>query len=164
MEEYMSLTHSSSGHYSITYDKYFTMLQNACIRYHNSLKQKPSMTSRAVYQHDLDEDPSVQEEEDDYADDNFAPDGIDTPSDDFYNVHATNLNGNPQVKSLIFRTPHCKPKYKKTVPNKPRNNGPVYLPKNIYTMLSEEVEQELDKYNQEKKASYKSAHLTEKYP
>ena len=81
MEEDMSLTHSSSGHYSITYDKYFTTLQNACIRYDKSLKQKPLITARAVYQHDLDEDPSVKEEEDDYVDDNFAPDGIDTLSD-----------------------------------------------------------------------------------
>ena len=32
MEEYMSLTQSSTGEYSLTYDKYFTMLQNACIR------------------------------------------------------------------------------------------------------------------------------------
>ena len=31
MEEYMSLTHSSSGHFSITYDKYFMMLQNTFI-------------------------------------------------------------------------------------------------------------------------------------
>ena len=29
MEEYMSLTHSSSSHFSITYDKSFMMLQNA---------------------------------------------------------------------------------------------------------------------------------------
>ena len=42
MEEYMSLTHSSSGHFSITYDKYFMMLQNVCIRYDKTLKQKPS--------------------------------------------------------------------------------------------------------------------------
>ena len=41
MEEYMSLTHSSSGHFSITYDKYFMMLHNACIRYDKTLKQKP---------------------------------------------------------------------------------------------------------------------------
>ena len=40
MEEYMSLTHSSSGHFSIMYDKYFMMLQNACIRYDKTLKQK----------------------------------------------------------------------------------------------------------------------------
>ena len=32
-EEYLSLTNSYTSHYSITYDKYFTMLQNACIRY-----------------------------------------------------------------------------------------------------------------------------------
>ena len=33
IEEYMSLTNSYSSHDSIKYDKYFTMLQNACIRY-----------------------------------------------------------------------------------------------------------------------------------
>ena len=44
------------------------MLQNACIRYDKTLKQKPSITSRAVYQHELDDDPSVQNEEDDYLD------------------------------------------------------------------------------------------------
>ena len=52
MEEYMSLT-SSSGHFSITYDKYFMMFHNACIRYDKTLKQKPSTTSRAAYQHEL---------------------------------------------------------------------------------------------------------------
>ena len=31
MEEYMSLTQSSTDEYSLTYDKYFMMLQNACI-------------------------------------------------------------------------------------------------------------------------------------
>ena len=71
MEEYMSLAHSSSGHYCIAYDKYLTMLQNACIRYDKSLKQNPSTTARAVYQHDLDEDQSVHEEADDYVYDNF---------------------------------------------------------------------------------------------
>ena len=90
MEEYLSLTNSSSGQVSITYDRYFMMLQNACIRYDKNLKQKPSTTSRAVYQRELDDDPSVHDEEDDYLEDNFALDGIDTPSDDIYNVHNTN--------------------------------------------------------------------------
>ena len=63
IEEYMSLRHSSSGHFSIPYDKYFMMLLNACIRYDKTLNQKPSTTSRAVYQHELDEDPSVHDEE-----------------------------------------------------------------------------------------------------
>ena len=82
----MSLTHSSSGHFSITYYKYFMMLQNAYVRYDKTLKQKPSTTSRAVFQHELDADPSVHDEENDYMDDVFVPDGIDTPSDDIYNI------------------------------------------------------------------------------
>ena len=71
MEEYMSLTHSYSGHFSITYDKYFMMLQNACIRYDKTLKQNPYTTSRAAYQHELDEDSSVHDQEDDFLDDNL---------------------------------------------------------------------------------------------
>ena len=67
------------------------MLQNACIRYDKTLKQKLSTTSRAVYQQELDDDPSVHNEEDDYLDENFAPDGIDTSSDDIYNVQNTGL-------------------------------------------------------------------------
>ena len=77
------------------------MLQNACIRYDKNLKQKPSTTSRAVYQHELDDDPSILDEEDNYLDDNFVPDGIDTPSDDIYNVPNTNFNRISHVKSLV---------------------------------------------------------------
>ena len=67
MEEYMSLTNSYSSHYSITYDKYFTMLQNACIKYDKSLKQKPSSRARAVYQHELDEDSGKDGDEGHYV-------------------------------------------------------------------------------------------------
>ena len=64
MEEYMSLTQSSTGGYSLTHDKYFMMLQNACIRYDKTLNHKPSSTSRAVYQHDIDDgDPCIPDEE-----------------------------------------------------------------------------------------------------
>ena len=103
------------------------MLQNACIRYDKTLKEKPSTTYRAVYQRELDEDPSVHDEGDDYLDDNFTPDDIDTLSIDFYNIHNTNFNRAPHVKSLIPRTPPG-------VPLKPRYNGPVYLPKHIVTI------------------------------
>ena len=92
------------------------MLQNACIRYDKTVKQKPSTTSRAVCQHELDEDPSAQDEEDDYLDDNFAPDGIDTSSDDIYNVHNTNFKESPHVKSLIPRTHPGKSKPNNAIP------------------------------------------------
>ena len=73
------------------------------------------------------------------------------PSDDIYNVHNTNFKRTPHVKSLIPRTQPGKPKSKKAIAPKPRYNGPVYLPKHIYNMLSEDIKKELDKYNQEKR-------------
>ena len=111
------------------------MWQSTCIRYDKTLKQKPSTTSRAVYQHELDEDPSVHNEEDDYLDDNFTPGSIDTPSDDIYNVCNTNFKRTPHVKSLIPRTYPGKSNPNKAIPPKSWYNGPVYLPNHITTCL-----------------------------
>ena len=72
-----------------------------------------------------------------------------------YNVHNTNFKRNPQVKSLIPQKSPGKSRPNKAIPPKPRYNGPVYLPKHIYNMLSEDIKKELDKYNQDKKAQYK---------
>ena len=132
MEEYMSLTQSSTGRSSLTYDKYFMMLQKACIRYDESLKQKASPTSRAVNQHQKDDDHQITyEEEDSYLDDTFAPDGIDTPSDDMYNVHNTNIKRTRHVKSLIPMKSPGKSKPNKAMPCKPWYNRPVYVSKHI---------------------------------
>ena len=134
------------------------MLQNACIRYDKTLKHKPSPTSGAVHQHELDDDdPCIPDDEDEYLDDDFAPDGIDAPSDDMYNVNNINFKRTPHVKSLIPSKPNGKFKCYKGIPPKPRYNGPVYLPKHIYNMLSEDIKtkKELDKKNQNKKAQYK---------
>ena len=57
------------------------MLQNACIRYDKSLKQKPSPTAGAVYQHELDGDSGTDVEDGDYIEEGFMLDGIDTSSD-----------------------------------------------------------------------------------
>ena len=118
MEEYMSLAQFLTGQYSLTYDKYFMMLQDACIRYDKTLNHKPSTTSRAVYPYEVEDDPNTNDEEDDYLDDNFAPDGIDTPSDDTYNVHNTNFKRTPHVKSFISRKSPGKSKPHKAMPPK----------------------------------------------
>ena len=137
MGEYMSLTHSYNGQYSLTYDKYFMMLQNACIRYDKTLKHNPTPTSRTVYQHGTaDDDPPMCKDEEDYSGDDNTPDGIDAPTDDMYNIRNTNLKRPPHVKSLILRKPNEKSKSHQGLTPKPRYNDPVYLPKNIYHMLS----------------------------
>ena len=50
MEEFLSIN-SFSTDSILDYDSYFTLLHNACIRYDESLKKKPSVASRAAYQH-----------------------------------------------------------------------------------------------------------------
>ena len=75
-----------------------------------------------------------------------------------YNIHNTNFKRNPQVKSLIPTKNPGKSKPNKAIPPKPRYNGPVYLPKHIYSMLCEDIKKQLDKYNQEKKVQYKPDH------
>ena len=59
-----------------------------------SLKQKLSPTARAVYQHELDGDGSTDGEDGDYLEEVLVSDGIDTPSEDFYNINTTNFNRN----------------------------------------------------------------------
>ena len=75
-----------------------------------------------------------------------------------YYVHNTNFKRTPNVKSLIPRNPPGKSKPNKSTPPKPRYDGPIYLPKHIYNMLSEDIKKELDKYNQNKKAQYQPNH------
>ena len=153
MDEYMVLTNSSTGQISITHDKYFMMLQNASIRYDKNLKQKHSKTSRAVHQHELDDNPSVHDEEDDYLDDNFAPYSIDTPSDDIYNVHNTNFKMAPHVKSLIPRTSPEKSKPNETIP--PKSRYIMDLCTSLSMLINQLSEDIKNKYNQDKKAQYK---------
>ena len=72
------------------------------------------------------------------------------------NVHNTNFKRTPHIKSLIPQKPNGKVKPHKGIPYIPRYNGPVYLPKHIYNILSEDIKKEPDKYNQDKNAQYKS--------
>ena len=54
----------------------------------------------------------------------------------------------------MTRKPQGRPQPGKSTSNKPQNNGPVYLPKHIYALISEEAKNELDKYNKEKRTNY----------
>ena len=56
------------------------------------------------------------------------PDGIDTPSDDFYNINTSNyFNMNPQVKCLIPMTPQGKQKPSKVASDKCTPSSPKLL-------------------------------------
>ena len=88
--------------------------------------------------------------------------GIDTPSEEFYNIN-TNQSGPPmsarhKLKPRLMRSnPNTKPN---TFPNKParqKGTGPIYLPAHIYKLLSQEAKDALQKYNVEAIQKFKAS-------
>ena len=88
--------------------------------------------------------------------------GIDTPSDEFYNIN-TNQSGPPmsarhKLQPRLLRTnPNTTPN---TFPKKSARQkwtGPIYLPAHIYKLLSQEAKDALQKYNVEAIQKFKAS-------
>ena len=127
------------------YDNYLTLLQNACIRYDSNLKSRPSPASRAAYQHHLSHDHCHNLYPQDYSSSGTTYGGIDMPTEEFYQVHTTKLNRPPNVSTLTPRKPINAPPPGR--PNSRRSPGPIYLPANIYKLLSDVAIKEFKKHN-----------------
>ena len=63
------------------------------------------------------------------------------PAEEFYQIHTTNLNRPPTVSTLTPRKPINAPPPGR--PNPRRSPGPIYLPANIYKLLSDVAIKEL---------------------
>ena len=144
MEEFISLSSSTPGP-TMGYDSYLTLLQNACIRYDSNLKSKPSPASRAAYQHELSLDQHDNPYPQDYSSSGTTYGGIDMPAEEFYQVHTTNLNRPPHVSTITPRKPTPSPPPGRPTPR--RSPGPIFLPANIYKLLSDVAIKELKKHN-----------------
>ena len=144
MEELISISSSTSGP-TMGYDNYLTLLQNACIRYDNNIKSRPSPASRAAYQHDLSHDHPDNPYPQDYSSSGTTYGDIDMPAEEFYQVHTTNLNRPPNVSPITPRKPTNAPPPGRPSPR--RTPGPIYLPADIYKLLSDVVIKELKKHN-----------------
>ena len=88
--------------------------------------------------------------------------GIDTPSDEFYNIN-TNQSG----PSMSARH-KLKPRLLRTNPNTTTNTfpkksarqkwtGPIYLPEHMYNLISQEAKDALQKYNVEAIQKFKAS-------
>ena len=104
MEEFISLSSSTPGP-TMGYDKYLTLLQNACIRYDRTHTFKPSPASRPANQHEISPDQHDNPYPQDYSSSGTIYGGIDMPTEEFYQVHTTNLNRPPSVSTLTPRKP-----------------------------------------------------------
>ena len=85
--------------------------------------------------------------------------GIDTPSDEFYNIHTTQYVPPMSARHTLqprLPEPNQSPESFPKKETKQRWTGPIYLPAHIYKFLSQEVKDALQKYNAEAIQKFKS--------
>ena len=159
LDEYTSTTSGSGSFTHLNYSSYYNLLINACVRYDATNTSTPSKR-RNVYAAAGTQDATLIEEPHETQ---FSQD-IDTPSDDFYQVHQAKHSKRPSKPLSGLRDPS-----KKTTPTPPKKpfkkyDGPVYVPAEFYKLLSLEAVVALKKYNTEainKFAKKRGIHVTD---
>ena len=144
MEELISLSSSTPGP-TMGYDNYITLLQNACIRYDSNLNSRPSPASRAAYQHELSPVQHDNPQPQDSSSTGTTYGGVDMLAEEFCQVYTTNLNWTPNVSTITSRKNTTAPTTGR--PNPRRSPGTIFLPANIYNLLSDVAIKELKDQN-----------------
>ena len=150
LDEFQSTTHGHGSSTSLSYDTYYDLLINACVRYDKTKKANIGKR-RNVYATNID---------DTYIDSptpciDHVPDspygGIDLPPDEFYQVHALSSRHPPSQRPGQPSRPPFRPQSQHPRPPKPirRYDRPIFLPPQIYKFLSEDAMKALKSYNTE---------------
>ena len=150
LDEFQSTTHGHESSTSLSYDTYYDLLLNACVRYDKTKKANIGKR-RNVYATSID---------DTYIDSptpciDHVPDspygGIDLPPDEFYQVHALSSRHPPSQRPGQPSRPSFRPQSQHPRPTKPirRYDGPIFLPPQICKLLSEDALKALKSYNTE---------------
>ena len=150
LDEFQSTTQGHGSSTSLSYDTYYDLLINACVRYDKTKKANIGKR-RNVYATNID---------DTYIDSptpciDHVPDSpygcIDLPPDEFYQVHALSSRHPPSQRPGQPSRPPFRPQSQHPRPTKPirRYDGPIFLPPQIYKLLSEDAMKVLKSYNTE---------------
>ena len=133
LDEFQSTTHGHGSSTSLSYDTYYDLLMNACVRYDKTKKANIGKR-RNVYATNIDET---------YID---APTPcIDHVLDSPYGRHP------PSQRPRQPSRPPFRPQSQHSGPNKPIRSydSPIFLPPQIYKLLSEDAMKALKAYNTE---------------
>ena len=127
LDEYTSTTSGDGSFTHLNYLSYYNLLINACVSYDATNTSTPSNRIH-VYAASGTQDFTIIEEPHETQ---FSQD-IDTPSDDFYQVHQTKHNKKLSKRVSGFQKDHVK----KTSPSAPKKpfktfDGPVYVPAEV---------------------------------
>ena len=150
LDEFQSTTHGHGSSTSLSYDTYYDLLINACIRYDKTKKANIGKR-RNVY---------ATNKDDTYIDSptpciDHVPDspygGIDLPPDEFYQVHALSSRHPPSQRPGQPSRPPFRPHSQHPRPTKPtrRYDGAIFLPPQIYKLLSQDAMKAFKSYNTE---------------
>ena len=150
LDEFQSTTYEHGSSTSLSYETYYYLLINACVRYDKTKKANIGKR-RNVYNTNID---------DTYVDNpttcidqvpNSPYGGIDLPPDEFYLVHTRSSRHPPSPRPGNPSRPSFTPQSQNSGPNKPikRYDGPIFLPPQIYKLLSKDEMKTLKAYNTE---------------
>ena len=141
LDEFQSTTTYGNGSStSLSYDTYYDLLINACVRYDKTKKANIGKR-RNVYNTNVD---------DTYVDHptvciDHVPDspygGIDLPPDEFYQEHTLSSRHPPSPRPGNPSRPSFRPQSQNSGPTKSirRYDGPIFLPPQIYKLLSQDA-------------------------
>ena len=160
LDEYTSTTCGDGSFTHLNYSSSYNLLINACVRYDATKTSTPSKR-RNVYAASGTQDLNTFEES---HETHFFHD-IDTPPDDFYQVHQTKHSRKSPTPLSGFQKDHSR-KPTSSTPKKPskKYDGPIHVPVEVYKLLSPEAVVALKKYNSEasnKMAKKKGIHVTD---
>ena len=150
LDKFQSTTHGHGSSTSLSYDTYYDLLINACVRY-DKTKNANIGKRRNVYATNIDDTfvdlPTACI--DDVPDSPYG--GIDLPPDEFYQVHALSSRHPPPQRPGQPSRPTFRSQSQNPRPTNPirRYDGPIFLPPQIYRLLSENALKALKAYNTE---------------
>ena len=150
LDEFQSTTNGHGSSTSLSFDTYYDRLINACVRYDKTKKANIGKR-RNVYATNMDDTyvdlPTACI--DDVPDSPYG--GIDLPPDEFYQVHALSSRHPPPQRPGQPTRPPFRPPSQNSRPTNPirRYDGPIFLPPQIYRLLSKDALKALKAYNTE---------------
>ena len=159
-----STTHGHGSSTSLQYQTYYDLLINGCVRYNNTKKANIGKR-RNVYNSNTDT-AYVDSPPDIF---HFVPDspngGIDLPPDEFYQIHALSSRHPPPPRPGNPSKPPFRPHSHQPIPQRSfkRYDGPIYLPPQIFKLLSQDTMKALKVYNTDaiNRFQQKKVHNTE---
>ena len=153
LDEFQSTTYGHGSSTSLSYETYYDLLINACVR--NDKTKKANIGKRTNVYNNTNIDETYVDHPNPTACIDHVPNspygGIDLPSDEFYQVHTLSSRHPPSPRPGNPSRPSFRPQSNNSGPTKPirRYDGPIFLPPQIYKLFSQDAMKVLKAYNTE---------------